>query len=74
LPPPSIVTRSEDSHAVITGAVMAAVTASASPNVMRGRRAHARQVESEMFGVKFGRRRRWKVFTPMSRPANCSVM
>ena len=59
---------------MITGMVMPFDTASASSKLMRGRRRHARQVESETLGVKFGRRRRWNVFTPMSVPANFSVM
>ena len=50
------------------------VTASASSNVIRGRRAHERQVESDTLGVKLGWRRTWKVFTPTSVPANFSVM
>ena len=74
LPRASTVERSVDSHAVMTGTVMPSATAPASLKVIRGRRAHARQVESLMFGVKLGRRRRWNVFTPTSVPANLSVM
>src|SRR5690242_17873835 len=66
--------RSSDHHAVSTGRLIAAVTALASSKVMRGRRAHARHVESVTLGVKLGRLRRWNVFTPTRVPANLSVM
>jgi hypothetical protein len=68
------VTLSLDCHAVTTGTVSPAATASASLKRMRGRRAQARQTESGTLGVNIGRRRSWKVFTPYSVCANFSVM
>jgi len=46
--------------------VNAAVTASASLNLMRGRRRHARHTESGTLAANIGRRRSWNVFTPYS--------
>ena len=66
--------RSSEYQAVITGTVSPSATASASSNLMRGRRRHARQVESSTSKLTFGARRRWNVFTPTSVPANFSVM
>jgi len=42
---------------VTTGIVSAAFTASASLNLMRGRRRHARHTESGTFAANIGRRR-----------------
>src|SRR5438445_3940975 len=65
---------SSEYHAVIAGTVRPRVTASASANLMRGRRRHERHVESSTLKLTFGRCRRWNVFTPTSVPANLSVM
>ena len=74
LPLYSTLPRSSEYHAVTTGTRRPWVTASASANLMRGRRRHARQTESSTLKFTLGRRRRWNVFTPTSVPANLSVM
>src|SRR6267378_1615706 len=66
--------RSSEYHAVIAGTVSPWVTASASANLMRGRRRHERHVESSTLKLTLGCLRRWNVFTPTSVPANLSVM
>src|SRR2546422_7987012 len=67
LPLYSTLPRSSEYHAVTTGTRRPWVTASASANLMRGRRRHARQTESSTLKFTLGRRRRWNVFTPTSR-------